>query len=77
MLLSLQQVSMLTRPDFTQKKLVHIGNYDSDVPNDLKFSNNTIQLFRDGEKIDQISCHLVFSICIGASKVKADFSSVF
>ncbi len=55
---------MLTRPDFIEKKLVHIGNYDPKVPNDLKFSNGTIQLYKNGRKIDQISCHLVFSICI-------------
>lgn len=55
---------MLTRPDFIQKKLVHIGNYDPKIPSDLKFSNSNIQLFKNGKKIDQISCHIVFSICI-------------
>ncbi len=54
---------MLTLPDFEQKKIVFISSR-GDLPNDLKFGNSNIRLYRDDKFIDQISCYQVISLFI-------------
>jgi CRISPR-associated protein Cas1 len=55
---------MLTLPDFKEKKILFISHFDDDLPSDLKFRNGNICLYKNGEFMNQISCHLVFTIFI-------------
>lgn len=52
---------MLTLPDFTEKKIVFISNLD-DNPDELRFSNSNIRLYREGCFINQISCFKVLCL---------------
>ena len=54
---------MLTLPDFEEKKIVFVASKDF-LPNVFKFRNSNIRLYRNGEFVDQISCHLVLSLFI-------------
>jgi len=52
---------MLSWPDFKEKKLVYVANFGNN-PDDLKFSNDNIVLYKDGKKVSMISCHIVFGL---------------
>ena len=54
---------MLTQPDFTKKKILYISHKEGFVT-DIRFRNSNIAIYRESEKVNQISCHLVFSIFI-------------
>jgi CRISPR-associated protein Cas1 len=53
---------MLTLPNFIEKKIIFIGF--GDLPNEIKFKNENICLYKNGEFVNQISCFLVFSVFI-------------
>lgn len=54
---------MLSLPDFKEKKIVMVGNYGNEA-NELKFRNSNICLYKNGEFVNQISCHTVFCVFI-------------
>lgn len=54
---------MLTLPDFVQKKIVFISERDN-LPNELKFGNSNLLLYKNGQKINQMSCHLILAVFI-------------
>lgn len=53
---------MLTLPNFIEKKIIFIGFSES--ANEIKFKNENICLYKNGEFINQISCFMVFSVFI-------------
>lgn len=55
--------TMLSLPDFKEKKILLVHSKGG-VENNLKFKNSNIVLYKDGKKIDQISCYLVLAIYI-------------
>jgi len=54
---------MLNFPDFKEKKIVYLANYD-EIPNSLRFHNSNIRLYKNDKFINQISCFLVHVIII-------------
>jgi len=54
---------MLTLPDLEEKKIVFVRS-EGDLADNLKFWNNNLRLYRDGKKVNQISCHLILSVFI-------------
>jgi CRISPR-associated protein Cas1 len=54
---------MLTLPDFKEKKILYISN-SLDFPNDLKFRNNNIRLYKNKKFINQLTLFSIFSIFI-------------
>jgi len=59
----MRYIAMLTLPDFKEKKIVYIANY-GEFPNELKFHNSNIRLYKEGKFVNQISCYLVLAIFI-------------
>src|SRR3990170_1354175 len=55
--------SMLSLPDFKEKKIIMLGSYGGEA-NELKFRNSNICLYKNGEFVNQISCHIVFCVFI-------------
>ncbi|OIO15735.1 CRISPR-associated endonuclease Cas1 [Candidatus Gottesmanbacteria bacterium CG11_big_fil_rev_8_21_14_0_20_37_11] len=54
---------MLTLPDFREKHILYVqAEYRSD--NLLQLTNDNIRFVRDGEAIDQMSCHTVLAVFI-------------
>lgn len=54
---------MLTFPDFKEKRILFINaEYGYDYL--LQLTNDNIRFIRNGEAIDQMSCHIVFAIFI-------------
>lgn len=54
---------MLTLPDFKEKRILSVhAEYGHD--NLLQLVSDNIRFVRDGESVNQISCHLVFAIFI-------------
>jgi CRISPR-associated protein Cas1 len=55
---------MLSLPDFKEKKIVFIASdtHSSDLPDDLKFSNDNLVLYKNGQKTTMISCYLLFCV---------------
>ena len=54
---------MLTFPDFKEKRILFINiEYGHDYL--LQLTNDNIRFIRDGEAIDQMSCHIVFAVFI-------------
>lgn len=49
---------MILKPDFMEKRILYIGN-SSLFPNQLKFKNSNICLYRNGKLCEQVSCYLV------------------
>lgn len=54
---------MLTLPDFKEKKIVFISHF-GDEPQEVKFGNSNIKLYKDEQCVHQISCYLVLSLFI-------------
>jgi CRISPR-associated protein Cas1 len=54
---------MLSLPDFKEKKIIMLGSYGGEA-NELKFRNSNIRLYKNGEFVNQISCHIVFCVFI-------------
>jgi len=55
---------MLQLPDFIQKQIVIIDPRNGTGVNDVKFKNENIVLYRDGEIINQVSIHKIFAVFI-------------
>lgn len=54
---------MLTFPDFKEKRILFINiEYGHDYL--LQLTNDNIRFLRNGETIDQMSCHIVFAVFI-------------
>lgn len=54
---------MLTFPDFKEKRILFINiEYGHDYL--LQLTNGNIRFIRDGEAVDQMSCHIVFAVFI-------------
>ncbi|MDP4010076.1 MAG: CRISPR-associated endonuclease Cas1 [Candidatus Shapirobacteria bacterium] len=54
---------MLTFPDFSQKRIVIVGN-NGNVTSNLKFYNSNIRLYYGEKFIDQVSCYSVICLFI-------------
>ncbi len=54
---------MLTLPDFKEKKIIFISHNGED-PNELKFTNSNLRLYKNKKFINQITYHLIFCIFI-------------
>lgn len=54
---------MLSLPDFKEKKIIILSSYRGDA-NDLKFKNSNICLYKNGEFVSKISCHIAFCVFI-------------
>lgn len=54
---------MLSFPDFKEKRILFI-HAEYGCENLLKLTNDNIRFIRNGEAIDQMSCHIVFAVFI-------------
>ena len=54
---------MLSLPDFKEKQIL-VVSIDRDKENDLKFANDNIVFFQDGEVKNRLSCYKVLSVFI-------------
>lgn len=54
---------MLTLPDFKEKKILFI-NAEYGADNSLQLNSDNIRFARDGEVINQVSCHSIFAVFI-------------
>lgn len=54
---------MIKKNDFKEKRILYISN-QADFPNEIKINNCNIVLSRNGKKLNQISCYLVFCVFV-------------
>jgi CRISPR-associated protein Cas1 len=53
----------MSLPDFNEKQILFIYG-SKEIDNRLQFINNNIVFLRDGQKINQMSCHKIFAVFI-------------